>query len=73
MVGEKRHGERRPLVGTPEAAAYIGMSEKFVRSLRANRTLPCYKIGRSVKFDLDDLDRYLAERREAAIEPSFVR
>ena len=44
MVGEKRHGERRPLVGTPEAAAYIGMSEKFVRSLRANRTLPCCKM-----------------------------
>lgn len=54
----------------PDAARYIGMSEQFLRQDRMNgprhnRTLgpPFIKIGRSVRYLIDDLDSWLREHR----------
>ncbi len=53
-----------------EAARYIGMSCMYLRISRCEghrqgRTPgpPYYKIGRSVRYDLADLDRWLEQRR----------
>jgi len=58
-----------------EAARYIGMSTHFLRMGRqegraGNRTLPPphVKIGRAVRYLLDDLDKWLEEHRHAAIK-----
>lgn len=52
------------------AAEYIGMSTSYLRMDRlrgnvGNRTPgpPYYKIGRSVRYDVRDLDTWLEQRR----------
>lgn len=54
----------------PDAARYIGMSEQFLRQdrmngPRRNRTIgpPFIKIGRSVRYLVDDLDNWLHAHR----------
>jgi predicted DNA-binding transcriptional regulator AlpA len=58
----------------PEAALYIGMSESFLRQsrmdgIRENRTPgpPFVKIGRAVRYLVEDLDAWLHQYRQ---EPS---
>jgi excisionase family DNA binding protein len=60
--------EHRPPLGVAEAAKYLGVNERFMRELRAKRKLPCIKLGRLVKFDPADLDRYLDDCREQPYE-----
>lgn len=65
---------KRRLLTDPEAAAYLGMSISFLRQgrmegRRANRSPgpPFIKIGKAIRYDLQDLDAWLAEnRREVA-------
>jgi|GEM_PF-3252661 len=50
----------------PEAAAYIGMSESWLRQsrMRGNPDSPPWiRIGRSVRYLRSDLDIWLAEKR----------
>lgn len=58
------------LLPETEAAHYIGMSVAYLRMDRCrgrvgNRTPgpPFLKLGRSVRYDVRDLDAWLAERR----------
>jgi hypothetical protein len=47
-----------------EAAPYIGMSVPFLRLSRMHGGGPPYlKIGRSVRYDVRDLDNWLHARR----------
>jgi predicted DNA-binding transcriptional regulator AlpA len=55
----------------PEAAHYIGMSESFLRQsrmdgIRENRTPgpPFVKIGRAVRYLVEDLDDWLKKCRQ---------
>jgi predicted DNA-binding transcriptional regulator AlpA len=55
-----------------EAAEYIGMSRSFLRQDRMNGTLPnrtigppYIKIGRSVKYLIEDLDLFLSSKKAA--------
>jgi predicted DNA-binding transcriptional regulator AlpA len=55
----------------PEAALYIGMSESFLRQsrmdgIRENRTPgpPFVKIGRAVRYLIEDLDAWLEKYRQ---------
>jgi predicted DNA-binding transcriptional regulator AlpA len=55
----------------PEAALYIGMSESFLRQsrmdgIRENRTPgpPFVKIGRAVRYLVEDLDAWLHKYRQ---------
>ena len=50
-----------------DAARYIGMSVSWLRQSRANHnadTPPYLKIGRSVRYLLSDLDKWLSNRRQ---------
>lgn len=58
------------LLPETEAAHYIGMSVAYLRMDRCrghvgNRTPgpPFLKLGRSVRYDVRDLEKWLAERR----------
>jgi|SRR5215469_993932 len=62
--------DRPTLLTEAEAAVYIGMSPAFLRMDRCrghvgNRTPgPAWmKLGRTVRYDMRDLDAWLAERR----------
>lgn len=75
LTGQKPNGAktvgghlRRPLLDTGQAGAYTGLGERYIRRLRAERRIPCVRIGGRLLFDPDDLDRLIDEHREPAIE-----
>ena len=51
------------LLKSPEAARYLAVSERTLWSLRDRGEIRCVQIGRSVRYDLEDLDS-LIERRK---------
>lgn len=65
---------QRRLLTDPEAATYLGVSLSFLRQgrmegRRANRSPgpPFIRMGRAIRYDLQDLDAWLAaNRREMA-------
>lgn len=60
------HGNHRLLLTVGQAAEYLTVSEHFIRRLVRERRVSFVKIGKHVRFDSDDLDRYIdAGRREA--------
>ncbi|WP_050897244.1 helix-turn-helix domain-containing protein [Patulibacter medicamentivorans] len=46
-----------------EAAAYLGVTERWMRRAVVERRLPFVKVGRLVRFDVVDLDAYIASQR----------
>jgi len=50
-----------------EAAAYIGCSENFLDKDRLTRLhcIPFYRLGRHIRYDLNDLDDILAQSKMA--------
>lgn len=52
------------LLTVPETAEYLHMSQSFVWKLRKSRVLPCHKVGRSVRFNVADLERYIGSCQE---------
>jgi excisionase family DNA binding protein len=62
------HPEQRPpvpsdLLNITEAAEHLGTPVRFIRRLIAERRIPFYKIGRYVRIDPADLDRFIQEGR----------
>ena len=56
----------RRYISIPEAAEYLGISMKFVRSLIAEGEIKGYRIGnyarhRTIRVDLDDIDEKLMQ------------
>ncbi len=49
----------RRLVDIDGAAEYLTVSVRYVRTLVADRRLPYLKVGKYVRFDLDELDDWL--------------
>lgn len=67
---QKRSG--RPLLDFAGAAEYLGITERYVRRLVAERRLPHIKTGESrtnpVRFDPDALDVWIEEHAVAAAD-----
>ena len=54
--------EQKPLqlLNETDSARYIGMSKVWLRLSRQHRSGPSYiKIGRSIRYAVDDLDKFL--------------
>lgn len=62
--GERDKSMRRPLLTVPMAGAYTGLGERYIRRLRAERRIPCFRIGGRIMFDPDDLDVFIEQHRE---------
>jgi excisionase family DNA binding protein len=62
-----RRPGRRPLLDIRGAGAYTGLGERYIRRLRADRSVPCIRIGGRLLFDPDDLDELIERHREPAI------
>jgi excisionase family DNA binding protein len=54
------------LLDRDELAARLGVSERFVRRLVEERRIPYLKIGRFIRFDPVEIDRWLTPQR---VEP----
>lgn len=57
---------RRPLLTVRMAGTYTGLGERYIRRLRAERRIPCVRIGGRLLFDPDDLDRFIESHRQPA-------
>jgi excisionase family DNA binding protein len=55
--------DRRPLLDIPGVAKYIASSVRHVRRLVAERRIPHIKVGYFVRFDPDEIDRWLQRHR----------
>ena len=51
----------------PEAAAYIGISPRYLRSLIAERKIRVVRIGHRVMLRLIDVDRWMESKAEGGV------
>ena len=51
-----------------EAAEYLNVSVRFMRRRVAQREIPYLKLGGLVRFELDDLDEFIAQSRVPAAD-----
>ena len=60
-ISEGRQGRR--YADTKATASYMGVSTAFLEKARVTGTpaIPFIKLGRSVKYDLDVIDQFMAE------------
>jgi excisionase family DNA binding protein len=66
----------RSLASTPETAQYFGCNPETLRRLYRNGRIPAYKVGRVLKFDIDEVRTALRAGgsrpdRRAAVTPNF--
>ena len=52
------------------AATYLGTTERFIRRLVAERRIVFYKVGRHVRFSVDELEAFAQAGR---VEPVSVK
>lgn len=56
----------RLLLRPSEAAESLGISERALWTLTDDGTIPCVRLGRSVRYDLEVLREWLAKPRSEA-------
>lgn len=52
------------LLNVRELAAFLGLHEKTIYDWTARRSVPCVRLGNRIRFDLDDVLRWLSARKE---------
>lgn len=56
-------GIDRPLMDLPTTAARLGVNHRHIRRLVAERRIPYIKWGHLLRFDPDEIDRWLTQSR----------
>lgn len=57
------------LLDVTEAAEYLGISAKTLYNWVSQRKVPFFKVGNMVRFDLQELDRFI---KEHTIQPNDI-
>ena len=60
----------QPLLDYAGAAAYLGATQSFLRRLVLEKRVRYYKVGKFVRFRMEDLDAFVEEGR---VEPQDLR
>ena len=60
----------QPLLDYAAAAAYLGATQSFLRRLVLEKRVRYYKVGKFVRFRVEDLDAFVEEGR---VEPQDLR
>ena len=60
---------KRTWLDVDGAADWLGVEERFIRRLVAERRVSFYRVGRHLRFDVDDLEEFLGAAR---VERSHV-
>ncbi|MET7773412.1 helix-turn-helix domain-containing protein [Nocardia sp. NPDC005366] len=68
MSGGKDRTDAKYL-SVPQAASYLGTTERFIRRIVAERRIVFYKVGRHVRFSVGDLEAFAQAGR---VEPISV-
>ncbi len=61
--------ERNGLLDVAGAAAYLGVTEAFIRRLVLEKRIRYYKLGKFVRFRPADLDAFVDAGRHDPVEP----
>lgn len=56
-------GTARPLMDLPAVAERLGVNDRHIRRLVAERRIPYIKWGHLLRFDPDEVDAWLARNR----------
>ena len=60
-----------PLLLRPqEAAEVLGISSRKLWSMTQSGEVPCIRLGRCVRYSVDDLHRWIDARREGPAHPA---
>jgi len=54
-------------IGANDLAQYLGLSPKTVRAWVWQRKVPYHKLGGSIRFDLREIEPWLAKRKRKTI------
>lgn len=57
----------QPRLDIDKAAAYLGVTPRWLRRQWAERRIAGYRLGRLVRFSVADLDDFIAQRRVEAL------
>jgi excisionase family DNA binding protein len=57
----------RHLIDVPALAKRLGVTQRFIRRLTAEDRVPFLKIGKFIRFDPQEIDRWIDEARCPAI------
>jgi excisionase family DNA binding protein len=68
MPTPKHPESGRPPLDLAQAAAYLNVSERFVRRLVAERRIAFHKVGHFLRFRAEDLDAFLEAGRVEPVE-----
>ena len=55
------------LLRPAEAARALALSPRKLQSLTSDGEIPCVRIGRSIRYDPEDLRRWISAQKEAAV------
>jgi predicted DNA-binding transcriptional regulator AlpA len=64
-MSDKKPDSFESLIDTEKLVELTGMGKTFIDSARVNLGLPHYKLGRSVRYRLSEVNRWLKERHQA--------
>ncbi len=64
---EKAEGDRHHLIDVAALAQRLGVTQRFIRRLTAEDRVPFLKIGKFVRFDPQEIDRWIDEARCPAV------
>ncbi len=70
QTGSEPHQRKQAihLLDVPGLAEQLGVTERFVRRLIAERRVPFCKIGKFVRFDPHEIEEWIDRQRVAAFE-----
>ena len=45
-------------------AKYLGVSVPFIRKLVRAKSIPCFRVGNRLRFDIQEIDKWLETHRQ---------
>ena len=46
-----------------DVATYLGFTERYIRELHLRGKIPSHKIGKAVRFDLEEINSWIKEKK----------
>lgn len=59
----KQVNDNKELMSSEAAAEYLAITSRHLRDLVARRDIPYFKVGRLLRFDRRELDKWLDENK----------
>jgi excisionase family DNA binding protein len=61
--------QQRRFLTRKEAAEFLGVKEQTLNTWKwaGRHNLPCIKVGRSIRYDINDLEKWLQSRKVNAL------